>query len=275
MLSQQQQEQLQVDGFLLLKGFYDHKKEIQPIQAAIHALILELLDYHQLAVSQREFSPERFDADFMTLVHHDRSLGSQLYDAVKQIPAFLRLLSSEKQEQLASSIFDSDLVGIAHGGYGLRIDIPGEDHFRAPWHQDFTAQLRSSSGLVFWSPLVEITPDLGPVEFCVGSQQEGAIPIELLADGRQGAYSFELQDRDTRISRYAQTAPLAQPGDLVLIDYHTIHRSGFNRSNRARWSMQMRLFDFRNPLGRSLAWKGGPPAEANLRKYFPELIING
>lgn len=80
-----------------------------------------------------------------------------------------------------------------------------------------------------WSPLAGIAPKIGSVEFCLGSHREGPLPV-VSADpdsaGRQGAYALMPKDEVAYLARYPHVQPLAQPGDLVLVDSLVLHASG-------------------------------------------------
>lgn len=275
-LTDAQLNAFQTGGFAVLPAFYE-PAEIEPIQRGIHAIIGMVIEAEGLSIEQPSFEAANFDAGFQELIADDRALGGRVYDAVKQIPAFMRLVASEKHEAVVRQVRGTDVPAIAAGGYGIRIDNPNEDKFRAGWHQDYPAQIRSLDGLVFWSPLIEMTAELGPVEFCVGSHKDGLAPVrEVDADNpdKTGAYGLTLADEAERVARYEKVAPLTQPGDLVLIDFLTLHRSGANVSNRSRWSLQMRWFNFAEPTGKKLGWPGAYAAGGDLRAVHPELVVD-
>jgi ectoine hydroxylase-related dioxygenase (phytanoyl-CoA dioxygenase family) len=166
------------------------------------------------------------------------------------------------------------MAGVAGGGYGIRIDNPREDRIRAWWHQEFPTQLRSLDGLIFWSPLLPVTPDMGPVGICVGSHKEGVVPI-FDDDGgldRSGAYAVRLQNEAEVVARYERVAPLTNPGDLLIMDFLVLHESGHNVSKWPRWTMQLRYFNFLDPVGVKIGWKGTFAAAEELRDVLPELI---
>jgi hypothetical protein len=249
---------------------------VEPVQRGIHSLIGLLIEQHDQGIEHPPFSAEIFDAGYQELIAHDRALGGVVYDAVKQIPAFIRLVASARHEAVVCQLRGTDLAGVAGGGFGIRIDNPGEEKFRAGWHQDYPAQIRSLDGLVFWSSLVPMTLELGPVEFCVGSHKDGLAPVrESDADNpdKTGAYGLTLADEGERVAKYEKAAPLTQPGDLVLVDFLTLHRSGENRANRSRWSMQMRWFNFAEPTGKRLGWPGSFAAGNDLRAVHPDLVV--
>jgi hypothetical protein len=272
-LNDNQLDTFRRDGLLILPGFYA-PAQTEPIQRAIYDIIGLIIDKYRLDIERAPFSPERFDDGYQALIRAKRQYGGEVYDAVKQIPAFVRLLADPRHEQLFAEVRPGAQPAIAGAGYGIRIDTPNEEKFRANWHQEYPAQLRSLDGLVFWSPLVEVTPELGPVVFCPGSHREGPLPV-LSADptnaGKQGAYALMLKDEATYLSRYPQVAPLTQPGDLVLVDFLVLHASGFNTSSRSRWSMQFRYFNFCEPTGRSHGWKGSHASGVDFRTIHPEL----
>ena len=263
------------DGFVVLPDFYEHA-DVEAVQRGIHSIIGLLIEQDQLAIDQPPFASATFDAGYQALIAHDRELGGVVYDAAKQIPAFIRLVASAKHESVVRQVRGTNCPAIAAGGYGIRIDNPGEEKFRAGWHQDYPAQFRSMDGLVFWSPLIEMTNELGPVEFCRGSHQDGLAPVREMDSAnpdKTGAYGLTLIDEAARVSQYERVAPRTQPSDLVLVDFLTLHRSGENRSTRSRWSMQMRWCNFGEPTGKRLGWPGAYAAGNELRSVHPELVV--
>ncbi len=116
-------------------------------------------------------------------------LGAAVYDAVKQIPAFCVSLVP------AATTKSSGHFGKGRCRPSLQVVLgsdrqPSEERFRSPWHHEFPAQLRSLDGIVFWTPLIEVTAEMGPVEIAVGSQREGLIPVREERGGdRSGAYA--------------------------------------------------------------------------------------
>ena len=264
------------DGIVVLKKFYNQKDDILPVQRGIYEIIGQVMLRHNVADRRPAFAPETFDVGYQGLIEANRSWGGEVYDAVKQIPAFMRVVSHPNNEVLVSQLRQGSLPGLAAGGYGIRIDNPREDKFRAMWHQEYPAQLRSLDGIVFWSPLVTMTEQIGPVIVCAGSHREG--PIAVTTDDpdnakRTGAYALRLHNEADVIVRYKQTAPLTEPGDLILMDFLLLHASGQNSSARSRWSMQFRYFNFAEPTGRAHGWKGSYAAGVDFSTVHPELFV--
>ena len=128
---------------------------------------------------------------------------------------------------------------------------------------------------MFWSPLVEIQQNMGPVEVCVGSHRDGLCVYRTGGKyaNKSGAYRIGLADEAAVVGRYATAAPLTGPGDLLILDYLTLHQSGFNLSARSRWSMQFRHFNFREPTGRKLGWRASVTAGTEIESLFPQSFV--
>lgn len=266
----------EANGFLVLPNFFDLKDTIEPIQLGAYNIIGQVLARAGLTDDRRPFKPSSFDEKYQELIARDRGLGGLIYDAVKQIPAFMRLCADRRLEQIFKELRPNSAPGLAAGGYGIRIDNPNEEKFRAPWHQEYPGQLRSLNGLVYWSPLVEITPDLGPVKIAVASHKIGAVPVytkDPKNPDKSGAYSLILRDEENLVSQFAQVSPLTKPGDLVIMDFLVLHASGQNVGQRSRWSMQLRYFDFNEPTGVRHGWKGSFATGVDFGKVHPELVL--
>lgn len=276
-LTQEQIDFFHEEGYLYLEGFYDLDKEIKPIQYGIYQLIKLLIAKYDLPIEQLPFAPETFDDGYQALIKASRSYGGEIYDAVKQIPAFMRLVASEVHEDLLKQIRGTDMPAVAAGGYGIRIDNPNEAKFRAPWHQEYPAQFRSMDGVVYWAPLAEMTEDMGPVVMCPKSHKGGLVRVHTKDPKnpeKTGAYALILENEEQLVNSYEQIAPLSKPGDLFLMDFLTLHQSGLNSSKRSRWSMQSRLFNFRDPTGMKIKWAGGFAAGTDLKAIHPDLYID-
>lgn len=274
-LTESQRAEFEENGVLVIRGFYDIIKEIRPIQKAIYDIIGLVIQRHGLAIPRVSYTPDCFDAGYAELIAYDRRYGSEVYDLVKQIPAFLRLISSLRSERLFEQLRNTDLVGIGVASYGIRIDNPFENQYRSHWHQEFLYQPQSKDGVVMWTPLQPITPEMGPVMVCLGSHRDGlrtyTKPTKYA--NKKGAYQIALVDEERVVAKYKQEAPLTEPGDLIVMDYLVIHQSGFNVSRRSRWSIQSRFFNFREENGMRLGWRPSVTAGTDIETIFRDYFI--
>ncbi len=259
------------------------KVENQPASSSSTAIEEVLVTARRVEERQQDvpvgdaFRADAFDDGYAAFIAKNRALGAVVYDAAKQVASFTRWVNHPLHEALVQQLRNSRSVGLAAGGFGIRIDNPNEERFRADWHQEYPAQLRSLDGINFWSPLVNVTQDMGPVQFCRGSHKAGLLPV-LTRDPdhpeKTGAYGLVLKDREKIVAGHTVDAPLSRPGDLVILDFLTLHQSGYNRSARARWSMQARFFNFEEATGQRIGWKGSFAAGLDFTKVHPELVAD-
>lgn len=276
-LTDKQVQEFREKGLLFIESYYNLQTEIEPIQFGIWKILGLLIKKYNLDIRQSSFTPENFDEGYQALIKHNRQYGAEVYDAIKQIPAFMRLVCNFKNESIIRQIRESNMVGIGKGSYGIRIDNPDEEKYRAPWHQDYLAQFGSIDGIVLWSPLVKMTEEMGPVKFCLNSHKDGVVPVytkDKMNPEKKGAYALILENAEERINHYTQVSPLSKPGDLILIDFLTLHSSGYNVSPRSRWSMQFRYFNFNHQTGIDLGWRGGYGTGVTLRDVLPEYVLD-
>jgi hypothetical protein len=268
-------KELKENGYVLFENFYSMEHEIEPILFGIWKILGLLLKKYNVQVNQLPFSPDTFDKGYLDLIKQNRKYGGEVYDAIKQIPAFVRLVSAKKNEELFNELRNTKHCGISGQGYGMRIDNPNEEKYRSLWHYEYRDQFRSQDGVVFWAPLVPIIPKIGPVMICPKSHK-GGLRRSYLHDpenpDKMGVYGFRLENEETVVKEYGIVEPLSKPGDLLVMDFLTLHSSGHNTSNRARWSMQYRYFNFDHPSGIEISWKG-VSNNLKLEEVHPELVV--
>ncbi len=250
------------DGFIVLRGWLDVERDLAPLQRELGRLI----EHAARACGVRHAvprDPADFDRGYLALVAEHPEIQPLVYDMAKNLVAFQRLIVNERLAGLFRSLRGADLAGTAPGANGVRIDRPGDDRRAAPWHQEFQYQFRSLDGITFWIPLVPVTPAMGPVILARGSHRNGVEPLidtsgSGEADMANGAYgALRLADEDSIPRRFELCAPDSQPGDLFAFDFLTLHASGANTGDRARWTAQIRYFNFGDPFGTRIRWMGG------------------
>ena len=280
LLTAEQKESFIKDGVLVLRNFYDKVAEIEPIQQGIWEILGIFFEKYETHIKQTTFTGKTFDDGFNELIAIDRRYGGQVYDAIKHIPAFMRLCSLEKNEQLFSQLRLGSIPGLASNGNGIRIDNPNEEKFRSLWHYEYRDQLRSMDGIVLWTPLVDMSDELGPVQICPGSHLDGlrrSYAKDPANPEKTGAYALRLENEKEILSQYGIISPILNVGDLVVMDFLTLHSSGYNVSSRSRWSIQMRYFNYAHPSGIAINWatcsSGGNQVKP-FKEVHPELIID-
>ncbi len=82
MLSKEELDQFENEGFVYIPSFYDLEEEILPIQNDIYDLISILIKKYNLPIEQKPFSSKTFDSGLQELLKDHRELVSTIYDAV-------------------------------------------------------------------------------------------------------------------------------------------------------------------------------------------------
>lgn len=251
--------ELSEKGYTLLPSILPLEELILPLWFDIHAvagLIAGQLGYQLADFS----SPDQAAQEFLRIGQADRSFIAMLYDQCKQLPSFLRLASWRGFADLYCRITGSTLVGVGENSYGIRFDLPHEDHFRSDWHQEYSTNPQSPDGIVFWVPLVDMYEGMGSVEILRGSNQEGFIPHQELEEyaHKTGLYRLGIPNHNGLSAKYPIDIPLSRLGDLLLMRFDTIHQSGNNISDKLRVTLQVRYFNFNHPEAMARGWPAKP-----------------
>ncbi len=279
MINEEQIKDFNENGVLVLRNFYNYEEDIKPIQHDIYKIIDIIVSKYNLDVKREPFSGENFFNGYLDVIKYNRSYGGEIYDAIKQLPSFIRLVSNKKNEDLYKQIRNSNSIGIGFGGYGIRIDNPFETRYQAPWHQEYPNQLRSIDGIVFWSPLHKVVKEMGAVEVLLGTNKLGFLKCvdknknSIGKDFTVYGNNFEIKNINEIEKAHQSVIPETNETDLIIMDHLTIHRSGSNISDKPRWSMQIRYFNFENEEGKKINWSGSLSMGINPKNLYPEYFL--
>jgi hypothetical protein len=94
------------------------------------------------------------------------------------------------------------------------------------------------------------------------------------AGPRSGSYALRIANEEGVVGRYPVATPRASVGDLVVLDFMTVHRSTPNAGDGARWSMQIRYFNYRHPEGAESHWPGSFATGMSLKDRYPEFFVD-
>lgn len=261
------------NGYLIIRNFYDYFEDILPLHKDIRRIIQIVAKLNGIKYEDTG----RWSDGYLEIREQTALGGGHIYDAVKQLASFHRIITKPKAIEILSILRgEGSIFGVAKNGCGIRIDNPGDIKFKTNWHQDYSGQLRSPRGITIWSPLVDITPELGPITFARGSHLGGVFPIHTVdkryPDIKVDADAYTLENEEERMSKFDHDQPLLNVGDAVFIDFLNVHKSGDNIADHSRWSMQLRYFDFTEPVGASHGWSGGVRSGVDFKTIHPEMF---
>jgi phytanoyl-CoA hydroxylase len=153
----------------------------------------------------------------------------------------------------------------------VRTDMPGDDRYMQPWHQDWRYGQGSLNAVTLWLPLHDVDASRGTIELMPGSHLLGYLDVEELENPRR----FSIRS-DRLPDLPVETAEL-RLGEAIVFSQFLVHRSGYNSSGRPRITVQARFADAADPrfvergypvsAGSELVWDE-PPGEDDLRSVF-------
>lgn len=227
---------LERDGYLILKNFFSVERDLEPIQKAVERIGKFVLG----------------DFDFLNPASFQNVTTSQqsnFYRALRYLPELVKLASSEKILDIALDL-GIKFPGIMHS-YNIRMDKPSQDEFLFHWHQDITYLLGSLNSLTYWIPMVPVSKSLGTVELIPGSHLSGFYDFKYVSKKTLEPHTT-MSPKDIELAEEPESDSSifieAQPGDLVVFYQLLLHRSAPNRSKQTRWTVQIRITDFEEPI---------------------------
>ena len=257
-------------GWILIENYVPDK--------VLTEIKLEILQLIQLQVKGNEIegfelidfqNAGSLDQAFNKLREINPTLTSKIYAASKKIPSLARFVTSEKNSTTAKSLMGTNNVAFSDRGWGLRIDYPNDVKHSTPLHQDYHTQIGSTNGIVIWTPLTNVTIDMGPLIFYPKSDKLG---IQRVKKIQTESKSTDLElDLDLKLlDNLLECQPEVNAGDAVIINYLLLHKSGANFSSNSRWSVLSRWFDFQNTDSIKRGWHGGIQEGHKFEEVHPE-----
>jgi hypothetical protein len=265
-------EEFESNGYTIVRNFYDIEQDIHPLWSDIKKIIQFVAKKNDVPY---EDTGRWFDG-YLSIRNKDPLLGGVVYDAIKQLASFNKIITKHESIKSLKLLRGGGVIGVVNNGCGIRIDDPHDIKYKTNWHQDYSGQLRSPRGITIWSPLVDITQELGPITFARGSHFQGYFPIHKVdkrfPDIKVDADAFTFADEEALMLKYEFDTPLLNVGDAVFIDFLNAHKSGLNIAEHSRWSMQLRYFDFSEPVGIGHGWSGGIRSGVDFAKVHPDMF---
>ena len=265
-LTTEQKRQYDEKGYVFLEGLFDGD-ELQPLIDEVDAAVDRVARaYHADGRIRSLYDDEGFATRFIRIVEDAGEAYDEVVGSTLMGPALFGVLSHVKLLDIVEGIIGPEVH--CEGRHRLRPKLPnyGVADFR--WHEDtaYAAKrityVRQQYGLGptdpkgggrfmsrivaapqmpepnFWIPLVPVNEENGCLHVLPGGHKHTP-PYE--EQWEPGAFAPELENLE----------PLAVPmqvGDALLIHQHVPHVSPPNRTDRIRWSVDIRYQDGRRPV---------------------------
>jgi len=218
----------------------------------------------------------------------DRAIIGKLYKASKRFRASRQLSSHPYFINIVKQLMNTTLVSCFHLTI-VRIDIPYEEKFLMPAHQDFPYIQGSVNGITIFLGFHDLIPNHGIASYQKGSHTNGVIKV---TEGTTRLNTAENISNKEKLSDKIQTPEkVCEIADLSKIDnnsfyqenlsydegivFHTLllHRSEKNTSNSARITLQLRFDDLTNEDSFNRNFPEGRGRDDLFVFNFPEFVV--
>ena len=153
----------------------------------------------------------------------------------------------------------------------VRTDMPGDEQYMQLWHQDWRYGQGSLNAVTIWVPLHKVGVENGAIEVIPKTHLLGYLETEELSNPRR----FLIVD--ARLKNLLSCPVELEFGESVVFSQMLVHRSGYNRTNLPRLTVQLRFVDYSEdsfvengfpaPTSSDLLWKHPPSAE-DMKRVF-------
>ncbi len=252
-------------GCFLARGLF-HEREFDPIRSAIRRVIGLRRGKLGLPVGPADGSTP-FDDGFLDLVQRDPDNRRVLQMTASFALPIHQIGASDRLARLSEMLMETDAV-IGSDLQGLHVNLPGEEKHLLPWHQDYPWVQDSEDGVIYWMPLRELPVGNAALRVALGSHRLGVVRL-LEREGRLMGLA------DPAIpERFPQRVISVRPGEILVVHTLVLHRSVPNRSDRVRWTMQVRHGNFAHPKAVRRNWPGPRPDRTPFSVTHPEYFVD-
>lgn len=184
----------------------------------------------------------------------------ELFHIAREIREQYELLFSAGMTRAISAVMPASVVQIVPESCGIRMDAPNEDERGFHWHYDYAYISTSLDGVTGWVPLMPMSAEMGWLKVVLGSHRR-VHPISVprsIGPKRPflGHHVFSLHVPDIEaFERDGVEISDVGPGDLLAIHCCLLHRSGFNRAARSRWTALCRFGNAIDPAVVERGWR--------------------
>lgn len=266
------------NGWLYLKNLFDLKEGLFPkVHDEINSLIRIQRGKQGYPVEERPFSKTIPFIDrnrFLQVAQSKRADAGDIYRACRHLPSLHSISLQDNVLQIAKKLMRTDLV--CHLGYAaVRIDIPGEEKYLFPWHQDYPYTQGSVDGVVIWIPFFDVPLGHGHLKLIPQSHKEGIREVMMVDPenkNKNGAHAMSLPGQDKLENSFALEIPVQQ-GDALVFSTLLLHRSTPSKASLPRFTSQLRYANFRNADSIKRGWPNGTIVGNSFEKDHPEFVL--
>jgi len=246
-LIQKAKQELKLNGIALIKNYMSDSVELLELKKKIYQLVCIKAKLYKLDLPNND--PNFINDTIIKLHSINNKIGAFLNDSLNSSPELFKILSSTNITELGNYILDIRNDSLLSNNHRIRVQIPGRDGVsNLPWHQDshYNNFYLKNNSVVIWISVSDIDNDAGPIVYKKGSQINNQVErLDFKKPNNLNAYT--LPDKYINDKRFKEESIPTKSGDVLLIDMDLIHRSGLNKSEKVKFSLQARFHNASNP----------------------------
>lgn len=238
-LSREQIEFYDAEGYLLLPDLLD-ESDLAPVKAAMNQKVDEIA---ATLCAQGEIRHKFEDEPFETRLA--RMFAGKPDETFLQfgrgwrdrLPGYFHLNANPKILDAVESLIGGEIF--CNPVYNTRPKVPGVAAGIVPWHQDrsYWPGANANPVITAWVAVVAATPENGCLQIMPRTHRQRLLSHH--AESYTGTRYTEIDNQHLRGVERAVTVPVPA-GGVVLFNDRCIHRSTANRTDRVRWSVDLR-----------------------------------
>ena len=250
-LTAHQVQQYRDDGFLIVPDLFT-TAELQPVMDEIAGIVDDLARRLHAAGKIANLHSDRGFYERLTCLERDFPGAAVLVHTHGRLgPELARLWSHTRLLDIVEQFIGPDIAG--HPVWNIRSKTPDTRLMTVPWHQD-TAYLAAGAEDTLqptaWIPFLDANATNGGLEVVRGGHRTGRVVRHRLENSRSDSSgSWYLYVDEPELPAGEIVSCDMTLGSVLFLNQLVPHRSRENRSDRVRWSVDLRWQDPKLPSG--------------------------
>jgi hypothetical protein len=163
------------------------------------------------------------------------NLRKVLYGMIQGLPSIRALTEVAIENLWSSGLLSARGIGLPSILTNLRVDLPNEERFLLPMHQDY-AGMRSHNAVRLWLPLRAVDAEAGTMYVVRGSHAQGYLPHDLSDPASPSVKPSEFDSESRELVELGA-------GSGVFFDMFMLHQSVPNVSQRIKFVLVLTIQD--------------------------------